>query len=139
MFWRKVNTAYYFYDYCYTVLWHRIWHKRLPLYGQNGGVYFAVTCFILYVFLAAVILWRLGIHARWSAPFMLWLDMIILIYGIYLGSKRLKRQQYFRVFSWKKQGNTSWFFIYYLILFSPFLTVIFSILVAKPLFGLHSR
>lgn len=130
MFLKKINTVFYFYDYCYTLVWQKIWHKLTLPEDESGGIYFAVTCFIIYLFLLSVILWHWGVHAHWSFPVMMWLDMAILIYGIYLGSKRAWRAKYFRVFSRKRGPRFGVKF--YLLIFSPLLAVLVSLLITKP-------
>jgi hypothetical protein len=134
---RKINTVYYFYNYCYFFVQRRVWGKRIRYPGPINGVLFTVITFILYVFLLAVILWRMGLHARTSGPVMLWVDLCMAVYGFYLGSRKDLQQAYFERFSGLPSHYRGFSGLIYFIFFSPFLVILLSLYLAKPFMVLH--
>ena len=129
---KKINRAYFFYNYCYGVVWNRFRRKHEWPGEQISGGFFPVICFILYIFLLAVILWRCGIPASRSAPVMFWLDILILLYGVYLGPKKNLQQYYFEQFRHRSVTSFQYRMGITCIVFSPVISILLSLSSPNP-------
>lgn len=128
---RKINRLYFFYNYCYCITLQHIWKKRLKQSDEKAGSFFPILCFILYLFLLGVILWRCGVHASQSGPVMLWVNVAILLYGIYLGFQKKMCRNYFRKFD-QIPRNKTFRLIILAVDLSPFMAILISLYLAKP-------